>query len=57
MHLDRTTDRLGAWIKSLQERMHINKVVIAVANKLARVAWIILNQSGALYLKQRKATN
>lgn len=55
MHLDRTTDRLGAWIKTLQERMHINKVVVAVANKLARVAWVILNHSGALYLQQRKA--
>jgi transposase len=57
LHLDRTKDRLGAWINALQQRMHLNKVVIALANKLARIAWVILNRSGTLYLRQGKAAS
>jgi len=49
IHLDRTRDRLGSWITGLQRRMHINKVVVALANKLARIAWVILTRPGALY--------
>jgi transposase len=49
MHLDRTRDRLGAWLVGLESRMHANKVVVALANKLARIAWVILNKPGALY--------
>lgn len=55
MHLNPTKDRLGAWIGKLKERMHINKVVVAVANKLARIAWVVLNCPGTLYLQQAKA--
>jgi transposase len=51
LHLNRTTDRLGAWISTLESRMHVNKVVVALANKLARVAWIVLNRPGASYLR------
>jgi hypothetical protein len=29
--------------------MHINKVVVALANKLARIAWVMLTRPGALY--------
>lgn len=54
LHLDRSTDRLGAWIAALESRMHINKVVVALANKLARVAWIILTRPGACYLRDGK---
>jgi len=49
IHLDRSRDRLGAWLTDLQRRMHVNKVVVALANKLARVAWVILTRPGALY--------
>ena len=49
LHLDRTRDRLGAWIAQLQKRMHANKVAVAVANKLARIAWVILNRPGSTY--------
>jgi transposase len=49
IHLDRTRDRLGSWINGLQRRMHINKVVVALANKLARIAWVVLNRPGTLY--------
>ncbi len=51
LHLDRAKDRLGAWISALEARMHSNKVVIALANKLARVAWVIMRQPGTLYLQ------
>lgn len=49
LHLDRTKSRLGVWIDRLQARMHVNKVVVALANKIARIAWVILNRPGALY--------
>ncbi len=49
MHLDKSRDRLGAWIVALRTRMHINKVIVALANKIARIAWVILNKPGALY--------
>lgn len=49
IHLDRSRDRLGAWLNDLQRRMPVNKVVVALANKLARVAWVILTRPGALY--------
>ena len=29
--------------------MHPNKVVVTLAAKMARVAWVILNRLGALY--------
>lgn len=49
LHLDRRKNALGAWLDSLQGRMHINKVVVALANKMARIAWVILNRPGTLY--------
>lgn len=49
LHLDRNRDRLGAWIARLQKRMHPNKVAVAVANKMARIAWAVLNRPGATY--------
>jgi len=49
MHLDRTKDRLGAWIDQIEARLHHNKLVVALANKLARIAWVILTKAGALY--------
>lgn len=49
MHLDRTKDRLGVWIEQIAGRLHHNKMVVALANKLARIAWVILTKPGALY--------
>jgi len=49
MHLDRNRTRLGAWIDQLEGRMHANKVVVALANKIARIAWVVLNRPGTLY--------
>ena len=33
---------LGRWLKGLLERTHKNAVVVALANKLARIAWAVL---------------
>jgi transposase len=33
---------LGAWLRGLATRMHKNAVVVALANKLARMAWAVL---------------
>ncbi|CCW18087.1 Mobile element protein [Sphingobium indicum BiD32] len=38
MQLDRSRSRLGQWQDQLQARMHINKVVIALADKIVRIA-------------------
>ncbi len=48
-HLDRSRDRLGLWINQLQSRMHVNKVTVALAAKITRIAWVILTKPGALY--------
>lgn len=37
LHLDRGKDRLGVWIDTLRLRMHVNKVTVALAAKLARI--------------------
>jgi transposase len=33
---------IGAWIRQLMTRAHPNVVVVAVAAKLARIAWAVL---------------
>ena len=49
MHLDRNRNRLGAWLDQLGERAHFNKVTVAMANKMARMAWAVITRPGALY--------
>lgn len=36
--------RLRPWIAQLQNRAPRNKVIVAIANKLARIAWAVLAQ-------------
>ncbi len=55
MHLDRSRDRLGAWIGRLQSRMHVNKVTVALAAKIARIAWVVINRPGAIYERRDPA--
>ena len=55
MHLDRSRDRLGAWLDGRRARRHPNKVVVALAAKMARVAWVVLNRPGALYERRDPA--
>ena len=52
--LSRSETPLGAWLRGLLERAHPNVVVVALAAKLARIAWAVL-RSGADY-GRREAT-
>lgn len=36
------TDRLSLWLKALSRRAHPCKVIVALANKMARIAWAVL---------------
>lgn len=46
LHLikDRTTP-LRLWVDQLNQRRHTNIVVVAMANKLARIAWVVLTKN------------
>lgn len=35
---------LGAWLRGLQARCHPHTVIVALANKLARIAWVIIRR-------------
>jgi transposase len=35
---------LKAWIEAAKKRLHHNVLAIALANKLARIAWAVLNK-------------
>ncbi len=54
MHMNRESHNLGSWFTELEKRMHPNKVVVALANKLARIAWAILTRPGVLYMRTRE---
>ena len=54
-HLDRSKDWLGTWLDCLQAPMHPNKVVVALATKIARIFWVILTMPGALYERRDPA--
>ena len=36
------TGGLGHWVHQLEARTARNKVIVAIANKLARIAWAVL---------------
>lgn len=36
------TDKLSLWLQELKRRTHPCKVIVALANKLARIAWAVL---------------
>lgn len=55
-HLNRSRDRLGGWLDSLQGRMHLNKVVVALAAKMARIAWVVIIRPGAIYDRRQPTT-
>ncbi len=41
-NMHRNDNELGSWLNKLQERVHRNVAVVAVANKIARIAWAVL---------------
>jgi transposase len=46
--LSASATSLGAWLRALMARTHKNKVIVALAGKLARIAWAVL-RSGTNY--------
>jgi transposase len=38
---------LGGWLQGLLKRMHKNAAVVALANKLARIVWVVLRRGAA----------
>jgi transposase len=45
------TGGFGQWVHRLAARAPRNKVIVAIANKLARIAWVVLS-SGNEYQHQ-----
>jgi len=45
---DKQSPGLKAWLSQLSARVHFNVAVVALANKLARIAWVVL-ATGQLY--------
>ena len=37
----------GPWLNSASERLHRNKLAVALASKLARIAWSVLRNDKA----------
>jgi len=44
--LSASTTPLGNWLRRLLERAHKNTVIVALANKLARIVWAVLRHGG-----------
>jgi transposase len=44
--LSNSATPLGSWLRGLAARAHKNTVVVALANKLARIAWAVLRRGG-----------
>ena len=51
-HLAVRETALGHWIKGLLARVHRNVAVVALANKLARIAWAVLRRGESLAVKE-----
>ena len=45
--IGRATTPLGRWMTALAARVHGNIAIVALANKLARIAWAILRSAGS----------
>jgi len=43
---------MGKWIQQLKGRRGTNKTVIALANKIARIAWVIVAQDEHFDMKK-----
>jgi transposase len=44
MQMERNPSALGEWLTNLSARRHRNVTVVALANKMARIAWAILSK-------------
>lgn len=48
-------DALSRWINRVRARRGFNKAVVAYANKMARIGWVIVRHEGMVYDPQRAA--
>jgi transposase len=48
LHLNRKNHRIGSWMNQVEARTHRNVAIVALTNKLARIAWAVLAK-GDLY--------
>jgi transposase len=46
---------LGAWLRGLLARAHVNTVVVALAAKLARIAWTVIRRGETFDMKAATA--
>ena len=53
--LAKSETALGAWLRGLRARAHVNTVVVALAAKLARVVWAVLRHGGRFEIKPMRA--
>lgn len=44
--LGASSTAIGQWLRGLMARAHKNTVVVALANKLARIVWAVLRHGG-----------
>lgn len=54
-HLAERDDAMGSWLRRLVARVHFNVAVVALANKLARIAWAILAKGDVYRPRQTTA--
>jgi transposase len=47
---------LKSWIEAAKKRLHHNVLAIALANKLARIAWTVLHNGRAFEYVKTNAT-
>ncbi|HEX2681860.1 MAG TPA: IS110 family transposase, partial [Candidatus Dormibacteraeota bacterium] len=45
--LSKHDDRRANWLKALVARRGFNRTIVALANKTARIAWVLLNRKEA----------
>ena len=55
-HVGEKPDGLSCWIRKQLKHGHVNKTVVALANKLTRMAWAILNSGGQYQVPVAQAT-
>ena len=48
---------LKSWIEAARKRLHHNKLAIALANKLARIAWAVLTKGRDFEVRRTDATS
>ena len=45
--IEKKEDALSHWAKNLKQRRHPNVAIVAMANKLARIAWAVMTTGKA----------